>query len=159
MTVIMNSIYESVIAILDNDKSFAINVQSYLKFLDFQHIKIFKNTAELETSDYQPTLIITEYSFKTLTGVEVIEKLKKIYKDVLIFVISNTRQISASLLSIVSGASIFLKKRDFLENKDILFENIGTWVEKQKPISLMVEETFNNIEKRVLAYERANIHV
>lgn len=156
------SMVELKIAILDNDIKFAAIVKHLLTRFDFYSVQIFKNITELEQSDYNPTLIITEINFKLFSGKEVIETLKKHYKDALIFVMSNTKRISDSLVSIVSGASIFLRKQDFLENKNILFEKIGAWVEKQKPIDLILEESFNNIEKKVLAYEydqRSAYHV
>ena len=120
--------------ILDDEKGILETLEDILKDENFQ-VKSFLWGKELlkEINLKQPKVILLDLWLKDIDGFEVLEKIKKIYPEVQIIVISGHGNIETAVKAIKMGAF------DFIE-KPLSYERVIVTVENALKVALLEEE-------------------
>jgi len=120
--------------ILDDEKGILETLEDILKDENFQ-VRSFLWGKELlkEINLKQPKVILLDLWLKDIDGFEVLEKIKKIYPEVQIIVISGHGNIETAVKAIKMGAF------DFIE-KPLSYERVIVTVENALKVALLEEE-------------------
>jgi DNA-binding NtrC family response regulator len=106
------------IFIVDDDPFHLMLVQQVLINNGFEDVFLFESgTACLENLEKNPDIIILDHNMDTLTGYEVLRKIKRHNPDIFVIMVSAQEEISTAVNSLKHGAFDYLQKGADIEPK------------------------------------------
>lgn len=81
--------------------------------LGYSLINVTSGEDCIDQLDWNPDLIILDYSLPGLSGLETLKKIKKIKPKIKVFVLSNQTDVQVAVDFINAGAEKYIKKKDF----------------------------------------------
>jgi len=125
-----NSIYDTLILLVDNDEYFLMKVKDVLENAGFQQVIIAKSCLEalaLCEGQNKPYLVIMDFDFRNMTGHDFIRKVSGLCDELKVIVLSGSRSITSSFKALESGALSYIQKSNY-DWKTTLVNSVSTWL-------------------------------
>ena len=124
----MNTMFNTLILIVDQDVSFSNIAKAFLEEEGFNNVKIVNNCQQALNHCQNETsfLIITEYQLSNLNSKDFIDVIKETCKEPRYIVLSGSNKVSDSFKSIENGALSYVKKDNIWKNR--LLESVTGWL-------------------------------
>lgn len=122
--------FNETILLIDNDYNFLEKVKKLLESEGYINVVIARNCKDALNliEDIEDLYIISEFQFKSMSGEELLTKLKKrLNGKMKVIILSNSKKLSDSFKTMRLGALSFIHKTE--DNwKSILNDSLTTWI-------------------------------
>jgi polysaccharide export outer membrane protein len=120
---------------ITDDDVFSLNVhEQYLKNIHIHNISLFQNGMDcLSNLDKKPDIIFLDHNMDTMSGFEVLKKIKTTNPNIYVIMISAQENINTAVEALKCGAFDYIIKSDDVEKKiQLVIERI--YQIQQKPL-------------------------
>ena len=132
------------IFLVDDEVMYLNMLNQHIRNLGYDDITLFDNGPECIDSLYEnPDVIFVDYRMDTLSGYEVLKKIKRFNPNIYVVIISGQDQVSAAVDTLKHGAFDYIQKGDAEEDK------IRTVLERIIAFSEYINRSKPNILKKI----------